>query len=228
MMIEIVYSAEDLHLACDALIQRTRVRIDEAWHNLPSLLEQLAGADAAAIGANGTGGAVTKAPINTGVVGLLVEIHEVSRRQLADLGQPDHRNDVSRNVRAATTASAITADADEMAAWLYQLNRWRHGARQELRLDSGRRQWLRGVPCPDCHASIATHLDSSNMPIQTSALSVTWSEPADGRAHVDDEWRWSAITCKACQATWWRGDTMQALIESLLAVGAIDPIAGVL
>jgi hypothetical protein len=218
-------AADALHLACDALVSRTRVQTEIdgewVWQKLPSLLEQLAGEDARHDGLRSsyTG---SRPPINTGIVALLTDIGDTSRRQLKDLGSADHGADMVRNVRAATTATIVTSDDDEMSIWLYVLVRWRHRARQELQLDSSRRQWLRGIACPQCGSTVALGKSpNGGERMQTPALAVTWAEPADGRAHVEHEWRWEAIDCRACGASWWRGENLHHLLAALQSSGAI-------
>lgn len=216
-------TAEDLHRACDALIQTTRVKVDqgrgeeaEQWQQLPSLLEQLGGADAAYRGPGGVAGARSKAPINTGVVALLEEISAVSRRQLQDVGYTGTpRPELPRTVRAATTATISTGDGVEMAAWLWVLARWFRAIRRELKLDAGRRQWLRGLACPHCKATVAGGVDGDGHGVQTPALAVTWAPPDAGLEHVDDLWRWDGVDCRACGRAWIRGVTMHLLIEAL-------------
>lgn len=215
-------TADDLQLACDALVHTSRARIDqgeeggESWQQLPSLLEQLAGADAAYRGPGGVAGARSKPPINTGVVALLGEIEYVSRRQLIDVGYrgtPSH--ELPRTVRAATTATIVTEDGVEMAAWHWVLVRWHRAIRRELKLDVGRRQWLRGIACPQCKATIAAGTDSDGHAVQTPALAVAWAQPDPGMEYVDEAWQVEGIECRACSRAWVRGATMHLLIEAL-------------
>lgn len=197
-------TAEALHAACDALVQRTRVHVEGAWHTLPSLLEQLAGADAALGGFAGSAAAASKPPINTGVVALLREIDRTTRRQLLDVGG-QARADLPGNARAATAATISTNDPAELDAWLYVLLRWHGAVRRELRLDVGRRQWLRGLPCPACGAVMARALDGDGYGMQTPALAVSWEPPAAGYEHVETEWQCSGVSCRACGQRWPRG-----------------------
>ena len=223
---ESVHTGEDLQRACDALIHRTHAKIDTGTgpqsRELPSLLEQLRDPSSSGV-FDGSNSAKSRPTINAGIVALLIEIAAVSRRQLIDLGVARHA-DVDANIRAATTATIVTADVAEMDAWLYVLVKWRHAARRELQLDSGRRQWLRGVPCPQCKSLTALSRDRGDgVRMHTPALAVTWTEPLDGLAHVVEEWLWESIDCRACSASWWRGENLHHLIEALGRAGVVGP-----
>lgn len=207
-------SAEDLHIACDKLVQGARVKVDvkgqPQWATLPSLLEQLATAE---IASNDQAGETTthekpksKPTINTGVVGLLHDMPRVCARQCRDMGAgvtTSATTGTAQLLRTATNATTRTDDPDEMEAWLWQLHRWRATARAELGIDATRTSYLRGIHCPRCQ--------------QNHALRITWTEP-DDTPHIDETWTWDAIRCAQCGHQWRRPQMGDLLIE-LLAIG---------
>jgi len=219
-------TAEQLYRACDLLVQGVRtpvIRDDHtrSWISGRSLLTQLASADMAGSTGGAAGGA-SRSLINHAAAVVLADMATTSRHQLADLHAPDHGTDIRLNLRSATTVTALTADDNEMSAWLWLLQRWRTTARACLQLDSARRQWLRGLACPHCSATTTTHRDpgSSNM-IHSSSLNIQWIAPPAALEHDDEAWTWDSVQCRNCGQRWVRGVTLSDLLRDLRAAGTI-------
>ena len=203
--------------ARDALIGRTVVKVrladGTAQHqSLPSLLDQLEASKAAsASGGDGPmGGKPGSRPVaNVAVLDVLISIEDRVRFGHGEL---------ANRVWQYTDHAIESPIGDSGAWWLVQLTAWQHQARAALRLDSARRQWVRGLACPECGQSSA----QTESEAITPALAVSWRCPQDGKLHSDEDWHVSAITCKACGRVWLRGPGMLELISAMVESGSIE------
>lgn len=209
--------SEELRKAVAAIIETTKVRLYREdtrrgeWQTIPSLWDQLT---SSAQWGNGTGGSSrfgSRPVISTGVVSLIMEITTASTEAAVELaGQT--RGNTPDNLRCM---SANLTDAEQIGWWTEQLQRWRSEARSALQLDPPRPRSARGARCPDCGADSAyTQQDGETMRIP--ALAITWVGPDDQDYHPDSAWKVRAVECRQCKVAWFRGDSMDNLIDMMM------------
>jgi hypothetical protein len=220
-MTKSLINTEDLHRAVDALVQGERIQItreDKTVEHkpVPSLWEQLEDAVPYS-GSGGSAVAKSKPPITTGVVALLIEISDAATEGVNDLVGENRRN-TPANLRAVAATLAGLNDLDLTAWWTEKLREWVRKARELLRLDPDRPRYARGTACPQCgNKSVATVVDGET--VRTPALAINWAPPEQHttRHAADTDWLVRAIECRACDATWFRGDSLSIFTDALLA-----------
>jgi hypothetical protein len=214
----------DLHTAVDALICRTRLRL---WREdtkrseiqtIPSLWEQLE-TSAMWNGSGSGGGAFGSRPtISTGIVSVVIEISQDAAIAADDFTGKNHGS-VPTNLREIAGKLMSGTDLEQLAHWNGNLRRWVSEARAALKLDPQRPRWARGIACPDCGAKTAMATQDGEA-VRTPAIAITWHGPDDDEHHPDTDWKVRAVECRVCEATWWRGPDLDALVRKMLEANA--------
>lgn len=209
---------EDLHRAVDLFITRQRIKLHREdtkrmeWQTLPSLWEQLE--TSAMWSGQGTGnGAFGGRPvISLGVVDLLMEVAAATSETVVEFAEKSRLN-VPANLRAI--AAALPEDFDLLTTWTGMVTGWTSKAREVLRLEPPHPKWARGISCPECGADTAM-ADRNGESVRTPALAITWTPPDREEHQPDSAWKVRAVECRSCSATWWRGDSMEHLVDAML------------
>lgn len=210
--------SELLNKAVDSLIEPTKVRLYREdtkqghWQTIPSLWDMLT-TSAQWRGQGGSAGGVfgSRPVIATGIVSLVMEITAATKEAAADIVKAN-RGSVPGNLRAI---AANLTDAELIGWWTEQTHQWITQARAALQLDPPRPKHARGAACPECKAEFV-YTQQETGTVRTPALSVSWVGPADQDYHEDREWKVRAVECRECKVAWFRGESMDALIDMMM------------
>lgn len=212
-----------LFRAVESLMDPTTIRV---WredrrvtehHHVPSLWDQLCGSSAWGTGEGGTSRFGSRPVISTAVVALTIEIRGAITEACTDFARIITNTKGQRDTRLELHAIAANIpDPDQEVAWTELTRSWVTRAKQTLGLNPPRPQWARGTPCPACQATTA-HTTQDGEQIRTPALAITWVGPDDDREyHSDGEWMVRAVTCRACEESWWRGEGLAWLTDQVM------------
>lgn len=215
---------EDLHNAINTMIETTRVRLHREdtgkveWQTIPSLWTQLEDSVSWTGGGSSGGGAYrTRPTIATGVVSLMIEIATAATEGAMTFG--DNRKTVPGNLRAiAASLPNWVSDRreDRIIWWTESIRKWVHAMKIELRIEPDLPRNLRGTRCPDCGASTITTGEGDDK-VRSTALTIVWATPQGDGHKADTDWTVRAIECRVCEAAWFRGDSMNTLMATMLA-----------
>lgn len=199
--------------------QRMKVRRDDGtyqWQTLPSLFDQLQ-RYVLRKGGGSSGGGVGRLPISATVVDLLLEISGEASRGIKRLGMSP-RESAPANLRGICAELAGREPADrDVKVWDENLHGWISRTRSALGLDPERPRWARGVACPSCEATHAIGSDGVGE-TRVPALGISWGGPDSDDTYASDlEWKVRAVQCGACEAVWWRGPDLDALVDQMLS-----------
>lgn len=210
-------SSELLLKAVDALTRPTKVRLYREdtkhgeWQTIPSIWDQLTSSAQWGSGESGSSRFGSRPVISTGVVSLIIEITGAATEAATDLvGRT--RGTTPANLQAI---AANLTDAEQIGWWTDQLRSWTGQARNALRLDPSRPRTARGARCPDCGAK-STYTQQDGETVKVPALSITWVGPDDQDYHEDSAWKVRAVECRECSTAWFRGDSMDTLIDMMM------------
>ncbi|WP_158548797.1 hypothetical protein [Blastococcus sp. TF02A-26] len=202
--------------------------------DLPSLLEQLAEAQASTNSGGGRGKSSggSRAPLDLTITSLLAEIETLTVEALIAYGdRPRYREraryrqgrarvlgvrqlDLAASVRALAVTVVDTEDADLIDWWASRFCAWVLRAEEALDLDEDGSVDVvpvRGVPCPEPECGREHVLeDRDGETVRTPALAISFR---DGQVlHV---------TCRHCGTGWWRGEGLNALADAMAATAAL-------
>ena len=206
----------DINDAVDRLIQRPRTRIPRddgtwTWKTTPSLWEMLTDSTGCTGGSGGSPSWASRLPISATAVDLVHDITTTCREAAQDLaGKP--ANGKPRDTPADLRAIAPNTGT-ELAWWTEKILTWGAQARNVLHLDPSLPRWVRGTPCPACGATHA-HGNDGVETTRIPALGIIWHDTSTEQ-HPDN-WQVRAVTCAACTETWFRGESMDALVDAML------------
>lgn len=139
-------------------------------------------------------------------------IRDTTRLELEKRGVQTKHDDHGRQVQfdqreIRSLASKAIAETDpDLEWWVYRFESWGRLLQTYLRVfeHQPRAVRLRNAPCPVCKTRFVT-LESDLGPVQAPPLLIDFSSQGMIRA----------AECTACSATWWRGDQLIDLAQSL-------------
>src|SRR6478752_4441498 len=208
--------------AVAALLDPTRMRVyredtkNHAWQTIPSIWQQLR--TSSQWGSQEAGGSKfgSRPVISTGVVALTIDIRDTVGEAADEIGRrtrtPTNARDTPTELRAV---AANLVDPDLIGWWTDKIRKWVAEARSTLRLDPPRPKSARGAKCPSCGQGTVETINDGET-IRSPALAIQWAGPQDNDYHPDTEWKVRAVECRACATAWFRGDSMNELIDRMM------------
>lgn len=228
---------DHLNDALDGLIQGEQKRIRREYDRpggkkewatqlstTPSLWEQLV--DATAYQGNG-GGAQGKPrlPITAGIVDIINEATTWTREGISELVGTRDRNDIPAGMRGIIANITATRNEGLCSDWTKQLKSWAAKAREQLQLNPPHPQWARGARCPECGAKHAM-TEGDDGPTKTPALAINWAPPEDTTTYPPPPWLVQAVVCKACDMSWFRGESLELLVDAMIQANQTQETTG--
>jgi hypothetical protein len=179
------------------------------WATVRSLLSELrisVGSTSTAGETKGKGGGGL---LDLSALDLYHEMRATARTWLRAEGLPRRGGKLAAQLQLLAAHTWATEDAEHLAdVW------GSYGAQaRAILVGEVTHRDVRGVPCPECGYVLYERHDAYSL-VRVPNLRVDLQHS-----------QVRAIWCRACWATWWRGDQLGALYEQLIELGAIDPLA---
>jgi hypothetical protein len=198
----------DLWSAVDLLTKPHRQRLERdngstEWVEIGSLLDQLTEAVQSGSGESGRGVQGSRPPLDVACVSLLIDIAEAVREACRGFDIKRQFDTAKDLRRLASRLVAEQDNDDEIDWWVDALHGWCRHIRSAISIDPDRSWRLHGVPCPDCRTMHILENDDGQA-VRRPAIHVIW---ASGLVR--------AIQCQACEATWYRGTSLDALVGQI-------------
>jgi len=202
-------TGDDLWKWCDRLTLPVRHRLvrenGTAEHlTLPSLLDQLEDDLGSTSGASGRSKPGSRPPLNMTALSLLGELEVVILDAIAGEDLEKRQQTLARHLRQVVAHLVSTADPDVVDWWARLAKSW-HGevAACLPGEDEGASQRpIRGMPCPDCQTWTVERV-ADGLVYRDPALTLVFAARMVRHA-----------LCRACGASWFRGDPLIALADS--------------
>lgn len=151
----------------------------------------------------------SRPPATLAVVALVMDVTAAAREGADDLLGRMHAT-TPDNLLGVVYALGQRPDPDLIAWWTTAATDWTHRARVLLGEEPNLTRDVYGAQCPCCDAMFVV-LATEGEHRLTPAIGVVWQEQATQQYEVH------LVHCRACSATWARGEDLDQLVLIMLA-----------